>query len=141
MSPLIFERTKKTPHVHLDIDIPLFEIKGSSFSEMSVEIYNPVIEWVGQNLSALDKELVCELHFDILNSISHKKIFQTILALNEFVKKGKKIKIKWLYDSNDEDIEEMGEDLLDLIDMPFELEAIEFDEDEDDDESWKDGIF
>ena len=32
-----------------------------------------------------------------------------------------------VFDSNDEDIEEMGEDLLDLIEIPFEIEAIEGD--------------
>jgi len=142
MGALIFEKTGKTPHVHLDIDVPIFEIKGPSFSEMSVEIFNPIIEWVEENVSKLDKELVCELHFDILNSVSHKKVFQTILALNEHVKKGKNIKIKWLFDSNDEDIEEMGEDLLDLIEIPFDLEPIENDyDDDDDDDSWKAGIF
>ncbi len=38
--------------------------------------------------------------------------------------RGKKIKIKWYYDEDDEDIMEMGEDLTELINLPFDLVPI-----------------
>ena len=66
--------------------------------------------------------------------MSHKKIFQVVLELNKFVQQGKDIRVKWFFDSSDEDIEEMGEDLADLIEIPFELVPVE--SEYDDDDSW-----
>jgi hypothetical protein len=74
-------------------------------------------------MSELDREMTCELYFDVLNSVSHKKIFQILIKLNGFFQNGKKINVKWFYDEDDEDILEMGEDIKELIELPFELQA------------------
>ena len=99
----------------------VFQIKGPSFSEDILTIYNPVIKWIEENIPKLEKELTCEFYFTVLNSASHKKIFQILIILNGFADRGKEIKVKWYYDEDDEDIMEMGEDLTELINLPFEL--------------------
>ena len=125
MASLLIEKTKNTPHVELDLNNSIFEIKGPSYSEDVSKIYTPIMEWIENNIPKLETALVCELYFDVLNSVSHKKIFQILIKLNNYQQNGKKIKIKWFYDEDDEDILEMGEDLMELIDLPFELISIE----------------
>ncbi len=121
MENIYVEKTKKTPLIHINLIENKFLIKGPSFSENIVDIYNPIIEWIDEQIPNLDKELICELYFTVLNSASHKKIFQILIRLNSFLDTGKRIKVQWFYDEDDEDIMEMGEDLTELINIPFEL--------------------
>lgn len=121
MGSIYIQKTKKTPLINLNIKESLFQIKGPSFSEDIVDVYNPIIEWITENLTELENELICEMYFTVLNSASHKKIFQILIKLNSFLDNGKLIKVKWYYDEDDEDIMEMGEDLIELINVPIEL--------------------
>lgn len=121
MESIYIKKTKKSPLVHLSLDENIFQIKGPSFSEDIIEIYTPVIGWIESELPKLDKELTCEFYFTVLNSASHKKIFQILILLNSLLDDGKQLKIRWYYDEDDEDIMEMGEDLVELISIPFEL--------------------
>ena len=124
MESIYIKKTKKTPLISLDLNENIFQIKGPSFSEDILSVYDPVIKWMEESLPELEKELACEFYFTVLNSASHKKIFQILIILNGFMDRGKKINIKWYYDEDDEDIMEMGEDLTELINLPFELVAI-----------------
>ena len=124
MESIYVKKTKKTPLISLDLNENIFQIKGPSFSEDILSIYDPVINWMEENLPQLEKELTCELYFTVLNSASHKKIFQILIILNGFMDRGKKIRVRWYYDEDDEDIMEMGEDLTELINLPFELVPI-----------------
>ncbi len=121
MENIYIKKTKKTPLVNLNIEENIFQIKGPSFSEDVIEILNPILDWIDSEIPKLDKELICEFYFTVLNSSSHKKIFQILLKLNSLLDNGKDIKINWYYDEDDEDIMEMGEDLTELINIPFTL--------------------
>ncbi len=121
MESIYIKKTKKTPLVNLNIKENVFQIKGPSFSEDVIEILNPILDWIDSEIPKLDKELICEFYFTVLNSSSHKKIFQILLKLNSLLDNGKDIKINWYYDEDDEDIMEMGEDLIELINIPFTL--------------------
>jgi hypothetical protein len=121
MENIYVEKTKKTPLIHINLKENKFLIKGPSFSENIIDIYNPIIDWIDDNIPNLDIELTCELYFTVLNSASHKKIFQILIRLNSYLDSGKKIKVQWFYDEDDEDIMEMGEDLTELINIPFDI--------------------
>jgi len=125
MESIYIKKTKKAPLINLNLEDNIFQIKGPSFSEDIIEIYTPVIEWIESELPKLEKELACEFYFTVLNSASHKKIFQILIKLNSLLDEGKKIRVKWYYDEDDEDIMEMGEDLIELINIPFELISID----------------
>ena len=124
MESIYIQKTKKTPLIHLNIAENVFQIKGPSFSEDIVDVYNPIIDWIDEYIPSIENELICELYFTVLNSASHKKIFQILIRLNSYLDNGKVIKVKWYYDEDDEDIMEMGEDLIELINLPFELISV-----------------
>ncbi len=126
MESIYIQKTKKTPLINLNIKDSIFQIKGPSFSENIVEVLNPIIDWIENYIPNLENELICELYFTVLNSASHKKIFQILIKLNAFLDNGKVIKVKWYYDEDDEDIMEMGEDLVELINIPFELIPVKY---------------
>lgn len=115
------DRTHNTPHIYLDLDKAIFEIKGPSYSENISALYTPIAEWVEKSVPKLEKDLNCELYFDVLNSVAHKKIFQILISLTRPGLTEKKITINWYFDEDDEDIMEMGEDLIDLVDVQINL--------------------
>jgi hypothetical protein len=46
MEPIIIEGTPKTPTVKFDAAKGVFEIKGRSIPENSVEFYKPLVDWL-----------------------------------------------------------------------------------------------
>jgi hypothetical protein len=46
MEPIFIEGTSKTPTVKFDSTEGVFEIKGRSIPENSVEFYKPLVDWL-----------------------------------------------------------------------------------------------
>ena len=51
MEPIIIEGTPKTPTVKFDASEGVFEIKGRSIPENSVEFYKPLVDWLEKAMS------------------------------------------------------------------------------------------
>ncbi len=66
-------------------------------------------------------KMTLNLKFDYLNSSSIKFISDIIDKLDFYCKGGGDVEINWYYDENDEDIEEMGDELKEDVDLPFNL--------------------
>ena len=59
MKPIIIEGTPKTPTIKFDVSEGIFEIKGRSIPENSVEFYKPLIDWLDDyKETPLDKTVV-----------------------------------------------------------------------------------
>jgi len=122
MEIIRIEKTNNTPSILIDEANMLCRIEGSSFPEDAFEVYQHVLDWLQRIKNKnTGRKLVVEFDFDFLNSISHKKVWQIINELKGMYKEGKEVLVKWYYDENDEDIMEAGEDLGELINVPFEL--------------------
>ncbi|MDF1549525.1 MAG: DUF1987 domain-containing protein, partial [Bacteroidales bacterium] len=123
MEIIRIEKTNNTPSIYIDEANMLCRIEGSSYPEDAYEVYQHVIDWLSRIVDNIDSELIVEFDYDFLNSISHKKVWQILHELKQFYKMGKQVKVVWYYDENDEDIMEAGEDLAELMNIPFELVA------------------
>ncbi|NJO89618.1 MAG: DUF1987 domain-containing protein [Chloroflexia bacterium] len=121
MEIIRIEKTNNTPSIYIDQANMLCRIEGSSFPEDAYEVYQHVLDWLSKVGDNIDTELVVEFDYDFLNSISHKKVWQILHELKQLYKIGKQVKVMWYYDENDEDIMEAGEDLAELMNIPFEL--------------------
>lgn len=121
MEIIRIEKTNNTPSIFIDQANMLCRIEGSSFPEDAYEVYQHVLDWLSRVGDDIDTELVVEFDYDFLNSISHKKVWQILHELKQLYKMGKQVKVVWYYDENDEDIMEAGEDLAELMNIPFEL--------------------
>ena len=123
MEIIKIEKTNNTPSIYIDEANMLCRIEGSSYPEDAYEVYQHVLDWLSRVGENLQTELVVEFDYDFLNSISHKKVWQILHELKQFYKNGKSVKVVWYYDENDDDIMEAGEDLAELMNIPFELVA------------------
>lgn len=127
--PLIIDKTTKTPQVVFDPAGGVFEISGRSLPENVVKTYEPVLQWIDQNVGKL-QNIVFNFKVDYLNSASAKMISLILTKLEEFYKSGISIEVKWYYNLDDDDIQSEGEIYAKLKKIPIKLIGVE-DEDED----------
>jgi hypothetical protein len=125
MEPLIIESTSLTPGIKFDANQGVFEMKGRSIPENSLEFYQPVYEWLDDYLQNPKEKTVLKVQFDYFNTSSSKCILDILKRIDTLEDMDKDILIKWYYDENDEDMMEAGEDYSDLLESPFELISIE----------------
>jgi len=118
---ILIPKTKTAPEVCFDDVCNKLIIQGSSYDEDPIEAYRPVFEWLDNYLVNVSDTLTCEFYFDLLNSSSHKVIYDFLFKLQDYFRQCKVIKIIWRYDDYDEDTEEKGAELSELLEMPFEF--------------------
>ena len=128
--PLIIDKSTKTPQVIFDPANNFFEISGRSLPENVVKTYEPVLQWIDQNVGKLKNGVVFNFRVDYLNSASAKMVSLILTKLEEFYKSGIGIEIKWYYNLDDDDIQSEGEIYAKLKKIPIKLIGVE-DEDED----------
>ena len=125
METLIINGTDDTPKVVLDQENKVFEISGRSLPEDVVSFFQPVIDW----LDELEKNPLDNIEFDIkleyFNTASSKQILDIFLILDEIFLRGNSVKVNWYYSELDEDLGEAGEEYSELVEVPFELIAIQ----------------
>lgn len=121
------KETRNTPYVHLSSKSSIFEIKGNSFSDDLEDIYSKVLKWIEKNIPKIDSEINFVFNFYVFNSVSYKNILVIMSKFNEFNEQGKKISVTWVYDVEDEDSKDVGEDLKELFNIPVTIiEAKDF---------------
>ena len=59
--------------------------------------------------------------FDYFNSSSAKFILDVLILINNIHTDGLSMQIDWYYDENDEDIQEMGDELKEEVNIPFNI--------------------
>ncbi len=119
------EKTQKTPLVHFSIPENKFQIIGPSFAENISDFYVEVLDWIKENIAEANDEIIVEFHFNMLNSVSLKRVAEILFTFNDEYLNGLNInKVRWMYDKRDLDILEVGEDLSDFVRLPFEFVAV-----------------
>jgi hypothetical protein len=128
MKNLYIESTEYSPKVILDFNKKYFELEGISRPEDVIAFYESVIYKLEVYISKETQQdklsnLSFQLRFDLtyMNSASSKYILQILDTFKKLYNKDAKINIDWYYDDVDDQIFEDGEDLSDVIKMPFNL--------------------
>jgi len=125
MENLKIEAEKKTPFINLDVN-GVMELKGKSIPENSTEFYKPVFNWLEQfgNTPSASAKVVVQLEY--FNTSSSKCLLDIFRKLEAIHKSGKcAVSIIWMYDEEDEDMMETGEDYSSIVDVPFEITVIQ----------------
>ncbi len=117
--------TNDSPAIILDSANQLLKISGASYPENAVDIYSRVFEWIDKFDKFEDTNLHCEFYFNYLNSASRKIVYEMLLKLESLNLNGKKVSMTWYYDEFDEDMYDFGEELAELVNIPFEIIANE----------------
>lgn len=110
--------TSKTPEIIFQTDGEL-SITGNSYPEDVVHFYKNALDWLDRFLAVNTKPLIIEVHLKYINTSSTKIILNIINKLNAAAKNG--LKVKWIYEMDDEDMLATGEDIQKLIKLKFDF--------------------
>ncbi|PLX21859.1 MAG: nuclear pore complex subunit [Salinivirgaceae bacterium] len=121
MSIYIHDGTSDLQSITLDKSDATFEIAGASFPEDARDFYEPVLDWIDEySNDPLDELCLC-FKLTYYNTSSSKIIHSIFEKFETIYDKGSKLKIKWYYEEDDEDMYEAGLGYKDRIEIPFEL--------------------
>lgn len=123
MESLFIQGTKMTPTIELDIQQSIFSIKGTSRPENTKAFYQPVFDW----FETYFKNQAATVEFEICLNYFNTSTSKILLDLLEYFeeKAADQVKIIWIYENGDEEMKEAGEELLDLVDLTFELKEVD----------------
>lgn len=111
MKNLHIEATKYTPDINLDDEKGLLSFSGKSYPENTFDFYQPILEWINTYFAQdVQKKTVIEMDIIYFNSSSSKLFFDLFDLLEEAHEKGNEILVRWLYDAENENALEAGED-------------------------------
>ena len=121
MNNLEIKPTKTTPGVLFDKDNHILEIKGVSYPGNYEEFYTPLLSWIDEYLKKINDEKVT-LNMDIVyfNSASSMILSKLLKKMDKAADEGKNISINWIYEEDNEDMLECGEEFQD------EIETVKF---------------
>lgn len=125
MDALKIEGTDDTPEVNFDPSSNCFKISGRSLPEDVKVFFQPIFDWLDQYLSSPNETTLFEFELEYFNTASSKMILDTLMKIEDAYNNGKDVKILWIYDEEDEDMEEAGEEYSELIEVPFEMKELD----------------
>ncbi len=123
MDSLKIASTKYTPEVSLNLDTHVLEIKGECYPENTTVFFQPIFDWLKNYLTTLENQHVTfNIELVYFNSSSSKALINLFDVLEGASKKGKQVMVNWIYETDDEDMKEFGEEFEeDLEVLSFNL--------------------
>ncbi len=127
MKDIHVKETKYTPEIIYTAADNTMSIKGKSYPENADEFYAPVFEWL-EKFFKEDNELHLTVNIELVyfNSSSSKALLNFLDMLEDAGDNDMKIVVNWIYDEEDDNMLEYGEEFKEDIDsIEFLLVPIE----------------
>lgn len=125
MNSLHIEGTAKTPLVKFSVQDGSLEISGKSIPENSIEFYQPLYDWLDQYAQHSGKITTLKVQLEYFNTSSSKCLLDVFRKLETLQKSGKSdVTVIWMYEDEDEDMMEAGDDYQTIVSIPFKLTKI-----------------
>lgn len=116
---LIIEQSIDTPYIQLEEG--LIKMEGRLMPENILLFFKSVDNWIYKYLeNPLDFTKI-DLNFSYLNSCSTKRVCDILKLFNQKYLEGYDMKVVWTYEEGDDTVQEIGDDLESMIDIPFEF--------------------
>ena len=120
---IIQEELKNCPGIVYYPDSDKLELVGRSIPENPELIFKRLDEWITLHFEK-NTGLNVAIQLEYINSGSSKYLYEILKKLTGYIKSGKKVEIKWLYEEDDEAMLELGEHYRDSAGIPLKIEMI-----------------
>jgi hypothetical protein len=121
IEPINIKSTEITPAVSFDAGSNTFEIEGRSLPENALQFFQPLENWLKEYAQSPNTTTILSVQLDYFNSSSAKQILNLFHCLENMHKKGNDVALHWKFLDNDEDIEEMGIEFSETLQIPVKL--------------------
>lgn len=113
MKNINIEKTNSTPGVQADSETGIIEISGKSYPENTAKFYQPIIDWIEDFIKLKKTGLIVKFEIQYFNSSTTKIFYNLLDMLDEARRKGKAVTVNWVYDPENENAIEAGENFQD----------------------------
>jgi hypothetical protein len=120
---VIQEELKNCPGIVYYPDKNILELVGRSIPENPELIFKRLDSWITSHFEK-HKGLDIIIKLEYINSGSSKYLFEILKRLKGFSRSGRLVKMKWLYEEDDEAMLELGEHFRDTAGIPLEINRI-----------------
>jgi hypothetical protein len=120
---VIQEEFKNCPGISYYPDTNRLELVGRSIPENPELIFRKLEDWLTLHFEK-SSSLNIEIQLEYINSGSSKYLYEILKRLTGYGRSGKTVKMKWLYEEDDEGMLELGEHYRDTAGIPLEIEMI-----------------
>ena len=122
MENLFLEKSNKTPFIQFDAYNGHLLIEGRSIPEDALDFYQPLFDWLDDYRNAAQEMTIMEFKLEYFNTSSSKCIVEILRRLED-IHIEKQVEVKWFYEIDDEDMQESGEDYMQLVNLPISFES------------------
>jgi hypothetical protein len=109
--------TIRTAQVSFDSNQGILEFSGISIPENADAFFQPVYNWLEKVQTSHKGDLKVRINLTYFNTSSVRHLLIILKTLITAFPKN--IKIEWIYESDDEEIRERGEQLSEVVKHPF----------------------
>ncbi|MBA3682942.1 MAG: DUF1987 domain-containing protein [Bacteroidetes bacterium] len=113
--------TSKSPEINFATNGE-FTISGNSYMEDPIDFYSELADWLKLFLAQTPSKLSLNISLKYINSTSRKAILNIINLINECRKC--EFKIVWVYQGDDDEILELGQDFQKITEQDFEFRKL-----------------
>ena len=125
MEKLYLQGSAKTPTIDFNSETGVLELKGRSIPENSIEFFKPLNDWIeGYRSSPKDKTTI-EVRLEYFNTSSSKCILDLFKKLEGVDGNNTSVHVNWYFETDDEDMQEAGEDYEAIVGLPFKIIEVE----------------
>ncbi len=124
LKPIKLRETEDLPLVILDAENEIFRVTGRVLPEDGNVFFEPILKWIASYVEKPNKSTEFFFQLDYYNSSTARMLAKMIAELEHILTTGNDVKVIWLYNEDDEVIEERGEELKSISDLPFEMRVI-----------------
>lgn len=122
---LNLEATTTTPSVVFDPKSNTLEFSGQSYPEDSLPFYQDIQDRLGAHLEKNAAAFTLAFKLNYFNTSSSKCLLSLLESVERFHTLRDNIKVRWFYETDDEDMHSSGIDFsLDIM-LPFEFVPME----------------
>jgi hypothetical protein len=126
MKPLFIQGDETTPTIDFNNTTGVLKMSGVAIPEDVREFFKPIRDWVNNYLNHPQPATEMILHFEYLNTAASKMVFllcEAISALHG--NEGCHVKLIWKYHRGDNEMRELGEEILEQFFCLKEIKAFD----------------
>jgi hypothetical protein len=112
--------SETTPSLNFSRQKNQFNIEGRSLMEDASNFYKPVQEWLVEYRKSPNPKTELNIRLEYLNTATSRQ-FLDLFKILEGIPESK---VVWQFSDEDEDMEEMGQELAELVTVPFEFKTV-----------------
>lgn len=120
MQLLDLPATELTPSFHFNKEKGIFKIGDRSLTDKPDTAFKPAMEWLREYGKNPNATTVMTIKFEYFNTATSRELLDLFKILETIPGS----KIVWQFLEDDEDMEESGQELAELVTVPFEFQAI-----------------